>query len=145
MRATTSRRRQLISQRIQASTVESQEVLASILKDEGIETTQATISRDLAAIGALKGPDGYVLSGVDVAAPLASIRDHALTVTVADSIVVIKTAPGHAHIVGVELDRHPPLGVIGTIAGDDTLFLATRSARIAASVADMLDETQNTE
>jgi transcriptional regulator of arginine metabolism len=134
MRVTTARRRQLIAHRLQGSLVESQEVLASILKDEGIDTTQATISRDLAAIGALKGPDGYVLSGVDVHAPLESIRDHALSVTAAASIVVIKTAPGHAHIVGVELDRHPPPGVLGTIAGDDTLFLATADPTSAHAV-----------
>lgn len=136
MRVTTARRRQLISQRLLASSVESQEELAALLKDDGIDTTQATISRDLAAIGALKGPDGYVLSGIDIQSPLQSIRDHALSVIVAASIVVIKTAPGHAHIIGVELDRHPPVGVLGTIAGDDTLFLATTDTSTAYAVAD---------
>ena len=93
-------------------------------------------------MGVLKGPRGYVLPDaalfVPDAAPEASvsvIRSHVLTAIVADSIVVLHTAPGHADVVAVELDRWPPRGVVGCIAGDDTVFLATTSRTAAQKVA----------
>jgi transcriptional regulator of arginine metabolism len=137
-----SRRRDLIARHLRTNPAQSQASLAHFLGDHGIETTQATISRDLAAMGVLKGPHGYVLpddasmSGESVPnASLSVIQSHVLTAVAADSIVVIHTAPGHADVVAVELDRWPPSGVAGCIAGDDTLFLATTSKATAQKVA----------
>lgn len=137
-----SRRRQLIARHLRTNPAVSQSSLADTLRTHGIETTQATISRDLAAMGVLKGPNGYVLpdeSGAVIdAAPDASstvIADHVLSAVAADSIVVLHTAPGHADVVAVELDRWPPKGVAGCIAGDDTIFLATSSKATAQKLA----------
>lgn len=96
-------------------------------------------------MGVLKGPQGYVLPDESSASPdalpedsIAILRSHILTVTVADSIVVVQTAPGHAGMVAVEFDRRPPAGVVGAIAGDDTIFLATTSRATAQKVAGAL-------
>ena len=136
------RRRELIARRLRTNPAQSQATLAQALLEHGIETTQATISRDLAAMGVLKGPQGYVLPDESPAAPdaapetsVAVLRSHVLTVTAADSIVVLHTAPGHAGMVAVEFDRWPPRGVAGVIAGDDTIFLATTNRATAQKVA----------
>ena len=137
-----ARRRELIARHLRTNPAQSQASLAEILLEHGIETTQATVSRDLAAMGVLKGPRGYVLPDAAPFAPdaapeasLSLIRSHVLTAIVADSIVVLCTAPGHADVVAVELDRWPPRGVVGCIAGDDTVFLATTSRSAAQKVA----------
>jgi len=140
-----SRRRDLIARHLRTNPAQSQASLASYLREHGIKTTQATVSRDLTAMGVLKGPEGYILPNdapiAPGAAPEASvsvIRSHVLTAAQADSIVVLHTAPGHADVVAVELDRWPPRGVVGVIAGDDTIFLATTSKAAAQKVASTL-------
>ena len=134
--------------------VPSQEDLAAALARWGEAVTQATVSRDLAAIGAVRGPDGYRLPDapadpVRTAAPnevAGMVRRHAVSVTPAHALVIVRTAPGHAQMVATAFDRWPPEGVEGTVAGDDTIFLATGSPdtarRIAAELtAAMLGET----
>ncbi|MCZ6835749.1 MAG: arginine repressor, partial [Planctomycetota bacterium] len=104
------------------------------------QVTQATISRDFRALGVIKGPMGYALPGThaldsfpDEIGELESLLTrHASCIETADSLVVIKTAPGHANLLAVAFDRWPPKSVVGTIAGDDTIFVATNS-RTAAS------------
>ncbi len=121
----------------------SQEALARALEDAGEPVTQATISRDLAALGVVKGRTGYVLpseaaragEGEDVG---RALRRHATSVAQADALVVVRTAPGHAALVGDVLDRSPPAGCVGTIAGDDTVFVATPGRRDARALAALL-------
>lgn len=129
----------------------TQEELVDGLAAAGLQVTQATISRDLAAIGAVRGPEGYLLpdqaGGVAVrtatrASPIAAdrlspvIRQHAIDATRADSIVVLRTAPGHANFVASELDAVRPRNMVGCIAGDDTIFIATPSAKAAGALAE---------
>jgi len=109
----------------------------------GIETTQATISRDIHTIGAVKGPYGYCLPGVTPGTELpppapastktaeGAIGTFAIEITRAAALVVIHTAPGHAQLVALELDRHREPPVMGTVAGDDTIFIATPSEKDA--------------
>lgn len=123
--------------------VPSQEELAEALARAGEPVTQATVSRDLAAIGAVRGPDGYrvpdafsepVRPGGGEHEVAGMIRRHAVSVVAANAMVIIKTAPGHAQMVATAFDRWPPEGVAGTVAGDDTIFLATMSPRSAERV-----------
>ncbi|MCA9294036.1 MAG: hypothetical protein KDA20_09505 [Phycisphaerales bacterium] len=137
------RRQHLIAQYLRTHQVTSQEELALALANAGEIATQATISRDLAALGALKGPGGYLVPEAPTAAPStgrepsaleATLRRHAVWVRQADALVVIRTAPGHASLVGDVLDRAMPKGGVGTIAGDDTVFLATTSKTAAGKL-----------
>ncbi len=117
-----------------------------MLAERGVEVTQATVSRDLAAIGAIRGPQGYALPGEGALLSVTSetelestLRRHVVRIEVADALVVIRTAPGHAGLLGAAIDRRSPKGVVGTIAGDDTLFLATPSRSVAAKVVAFLE------
>jgi len=121
----------------------TQEELVESLAEAGLRVTQATVSRDLAAIGAVRGPGGYRLADpASAVGTLAeddrvehALREHAMSVSRADALVVVRTAPGHANVVAAELDAARPEGMVGCIAGDDTIFIATPPARQAGELA----------
>jgi transcriptional regulator of arginine metabolism len=121
----------------------SQEELAERLAALGYAVTQATISRDLEQIGAVKvrrsGQMSYALPGDvrDTAAPrLASVlRDWVRSVEPAGNLVVLKTPPGSAHLVGVALDQSDLDEIVGTICGDDTIFVACRTPAAAKTLS----------
>lgn len=128
----------------------TQEELAAELALAGERVTQATVSRDLAAVGAVRSAEGYRLAqdaGLPVAAALGGddelsgvVRRHVIGAKAAHSLVVVRTAPGHAQMVASAFDRWPPEGVEGTVAGDDTIFLATHSPAGAKALVDRLDK-----
>ena len=124
------RRLTLIRTMLLRERVESQEHLARLLAERGVEVTQATLSRDLHALGVLKGPDGYTLPeragpGETAHSDLGrAARMYVLAALRGGNLVVLRTGPGHAHALALEIDRAEPQGVLGTIAGDDTVFVA---------------------
>lgn len=123
-----------------------QDELVTALREAGYEVTQATVSRDLDQLGAIKirrgGETRYTLPDQLGAARSDDGRLRSLFaewVRVAEpaaNLVVLKTPPGSAHLVGVALDTAPPASVVGTISGDDTLFIACRSSAEAAALAE---------
>lgn len=130
----------------------TQDEITAALARAGEKVTQATVSRDLAAIGALRGPDGYRLPDAPVRTihddpphdELASLlRRHAVSIRQAHANVVVRTAPGHAQMLALALDHHPPKGVVGTVAGDDTILIATASPLSAERVTRRLTHTMN--
>jgi transcriptional regulator of arginine metabolism len=129
------RRLRAIAELIRGNALSSQEELADRLGSLGFVATQATISRDLEQIGAVKvRRDGHLSYAMPEAAQanssprLASVfRDWVRSVEPAASMVVIKTPPGSAHLIGVALDNSDLAEVAGTICGDDTVFVACRS------------------
>jgi transcriptional regulator of arginine metabolism len=133
MNATKEQRQRTIAELIRAGALASQEELAERLGALGYVVTQATISRDLEQLGAIKvrrsGQLSYALPDQigDAPAPqLARIlRDWVRSIAAAGNLVVIKTPPGSAHLVGVALDQSQLPDVVGTICGDDTIFVAT--------------------
>lgn len=137
------RRQRAIADLISGSALASQEELAERLSALGYAVTQATISRDLEQIGAVKvRRDGHlsyalrddVRSGANPR--LAAVfRDWVRSVEPAANLVVLKTPPGSAHLVGVVLDQAELDEIVGTICGDDTLFIACRSAAEAEALA----------
>ena len=126
------RRHALIQELIGRSPVRSQEELRTLLAEKGIDVTQATLSRDIHELGLVKTPFGYRLAGAVV--PIANgqrlprlVREFVLAETAARNLVVLKTPPGGAQPVGLALDQDPPKDVVGTVAGDDTVLVITRS------------------
>jgi transcriptional regulator of arginine metabolism len=142
------RRQRAIAALIRSDALASQEELAERLAAQGFAVTQATISRDLDQLGAVKvrreGQLGYSLPGetrADAGPRLASVfRDWVRSVEPAATMVVIKTPPGSAHLVGVVLDRGEEPDVVGTICGDDTIFIACRSEKKAEKLARKLGD-----
>jgi len=140
------RRQRAIADLIRASALSSQEELAERLSSQGFAVTQATISRDLEQIGAVKVRRGGNLSyalpqevrngaGLRLA---AVFRDWVRSVDPAGNMVVMKTPPGSAHLVGVALDNSELPEIVGTICGDDTIFVACRTAAEAEALSTKL-------
>jgi len=140
------RRQRAIADLIRGSALSSQEELADRLSSQGFAVTQATISRDLEQIGAVKVRRGGNLSYAlpqevrNGAGPrLAAVfRDWVRSVDPAGNLVVMKTPPGSAHLVGVALDNSELLEIVGTICGDDTIFVACRTAAEAEALSTKL-------
>jgi len=137
------RRHRAIADLIRGSLLSSQEELADRLGSLGFAATQATISRDLEQIGAVKvrrgGQLSYALPETARHTPsprLTSVfRDWVRSVEAAGNLVVIKTPPGSAHLVGVALDNSDLAEIVGTICGDDTIFVACRSTTDADALS----------
>jgi transcriptional regulator of arginine metabolism len=146
------RRLRAIAELIRSERLSSQDELAERLAGLGFNVTQATISRDLEQLEAVKvrrnGRLAYALpdqfDGVTTAGPRleAVFRDWVQSVQPAGNLVVIKTPPGSAHLVGVALDRAGLPDVVGTICGDDTLFVALGTAVQAKALAAILPGTR---
>ena len=128
--------------------VTSQPELIELLAAEGIEATQATVSRDLDDIGAVKvrvasGNTVYAIPefAPDRLAPLDQLRrvmgEWVAEVAHSGNLVVLRTPPGCAHVVASALDRSRIDGMLGTVAGDDTLLCIAANAD-GAGLADDL-------
>ena len=140
-------RHRAIAELIRGQPLANQEELAERLAAQGFAVTQATISRDLEQLGAVKvrrdGRLGYALPDQLASAPgstglAAVLRDWVRSIDVAGNLVVLKTPPGSAHLVGVALDQAALPDVVGTICGDDTVFVAVRNASEAPQFAQRL-------
>jgi transcriptional regulator of arginine metabolism len=126
------RRQRAITDLIRADALSNQEELAERLTSLGFAVTQATISRDLEQIGAVKVRRGGQLSyalpdqvqGSAGPALAAVLRDFVRSIDSAGNLVIIRTPPGSAHLVGVALDQSGIPEIVGTICGDDTIFIA---------------------
>lgn len=137
-----ARRRRRILQILQKQPVSSQDELLRFLHAEEIPATQATISRDLRALGAVRTPAGYVLPGAAPAAAATSdgsalkdaLRTLLLAADRAGTIVILRTPPGYASALATEIDGARLQQVVGTIAGDDTIFAACRSNTSATTL-----------
>jgi transcriptional regulator of arginine metabolism len=138
------RRQKAVAELIRAHALGSQDEVATRLADLGFEVTQATVSRDLEQLGALKvrreGRISYALpeqinAGAAAPSRLGSVlRDWVRSIDVAASMVVLKTPPGSGHLIGVALDESAIPEIVGTICGDDTIFVACRSAADAEAL-----------
>jgi transcriptional regulator of arginine metabolism len=113
----------------------SQEEIREKLETQGFVVTQSTVSRDLRRLGAVKNLDEdgrtvYRLATETAPPPLKgpSLGDLISSIDTNGSIVVIHTTPGSANLVARHLDHYRPGGILGTIAGDDTIFVAPGAA-----------------
>ena len=144
-----ARRQRVIADLLRSNALASQDELAERLSKEGFAVTQATVSRDLEHLGAVRirrgGKVAYALpeqlGAANWAGPrLASIiREWARSIEAAGNLLVIRTPPGSAHLVGVALDQAELPEVAGTISGDDTVFVALRDASTAGALTDRLE------
>jgi len=135
------RRREAVAQLIRSRRIATQDELLAQLRGEGFEATQATLSRDLARLGArrVSSPDGgtrYELSPEERRDGIRAIGRLVGSVSCNGSLVVIRTHPGSAPAVARAVDLARLGDVLGTIAGDDTVFVAPTRERRARAVAD---------
>jgi transcriptional regulator of arginine metabolism len=133
MTADRHKRHLRILELISTRAIHTQEELAEALGGEGWEVTQPSISRDIAALRLVKVDGAYrrpPRSGTAQDPDERRIAEGVLTLEPAgDALVVLHTPPGEANRVAVALDRLAWPDIVGTIAGDDTIFLAVRDGR----------------
>jgi transcriptional regulator of arginine metabolism len=124
---------------ISTRSLRTQEEVADALAAEGWSVTQSSVSRDIASLRLVK-VNGVYRRPVVVARPADDpdqrrIAEALIGVEAAgDALVVLRTPPGEAGRVGAALDRLAWVGVVGTIAGDDTIFVAVRDAAAQRAV-----------
>ena len=143
--STTAARRRLVRSLVTDRVVGSQRALVDILSEHGFQVTQATASRDLRAVGAVKDGDGYVIADprhAEAAALRSVVEDYAESIEASGNLIVIRTPPGAAHLVAASLDAAPPAGIIGTVAGDDTLLVVVDESTDARAIALTLEGAQ---
>lgn len=142
-----TQRQRLIGDWLRGQKVGSQEELVARLGLAGIAATQATVSRDLDELGAVKlrrdGAIRYVLPEATAPTQPAAMLDRLLAdwvtgVIEANGLVVLKTPPGSANLVANALDAAGLDGVAGSIAGDDTIFIALAEGMLPGTVASQL-------
>ncbi len=137
MTADRRKRHLRILELISTRPIRTQDELAAALSADGWKVTQSSVSRDIAALGLIKAGGAYQRS---VQRPAANpderrIAEGVLSLERAgDALLVVHTPPGEANRVAVALDRQAWPDIAGTIAGDDTLFIAVRDGAAQARV-----------
>ena len=118
-------RQQTILSLIQAKPVGTQEDLRALLERAGVPATQSSVSRDLEELGVVKHHGHYTLPRTNGAATRGLLSlDQA-----GETLIIARTVPGLASAVAVELDAAGIAEIVGTIAGEDTIFIAVRHAK----------------
>ncbi len=131
-------RHHAITRLLRSGGVRKQADLVRLLKAEGHAVTQSSVSRDLREIGVLKAADGYVLPADEAARATGDFGTLAQFVrdlrVAGPSLTVVKTNTGAAQSVALAIDRAGWPDVVGTLSGDDTIFIATSRARDQAAL-----------
>lgn len=149
MRLSRAARQHRIEQILEHHPVSSQTQLVELLAESGVEATQATVSRDLEEIGAVKvraagGESIYAVPDLpkDRVAPEEHLRrvlgDWVVEVNFSANLVIVRTPPGSAHVVASALDRAGLPEVVGTVAGDDTLMVVATQQVGGSALADRI-------
>lgn len=138
-------RRRLIRELVVDVGVSSQAELQTLLSERGFEVTQATISRDLTALGVHKSGNGssarYILgipnqSNIEID---GALNGFGVSIQASGNIVVIRTQPSAAAVVAGAIDRAGLNSVLGTVAGDDTVLIVTADPDGGTALANALD------
>ena len=127
--------------------ISTQAELAEALRVDGHEAVQTTVSRDIAELGLVKvrAPSGRLVYAAPGAGDVdrlraigAAMRRYAIGLEIAGQLVIVKTPPGYASALAQAIDEGQHPGIAGTIAGDNTIFLAARDATGARSLGSEL-------
>jgi transcriptional regulator of arginine metabolism len=143
-------RQGLILELVERGEVSSQEQLRRLLRGRGVDVTQATLSRDIAELGLVKhaAERAYRLPGAsgDDEAPAdaettmrRAVGEYLRKVERVRELIVLRTEPGQAGILGIAIDRAALDEIAGTIAGDDTLLVVVRDARRAKALVKRIE------
>jgi transcriptional regulator of arginine metabolism len=140
-------RQSAILELVRERALSTQAEVAEALKEAGFDVVQTTVSRDIADLGLVKvrAPSGrlvYAPPGTTdsdrLRALAAAVRRIALTVEAAGPLVVVTTPSGYANALAQAIDEASHPGVAGTVAGDNTIFVAARDGTPAAALRDEL-------
>lgn len=145
-----SKRHLRILELIKNEDISTQEDLAARLESEGIEVTQATVSRDIKKLGLIKTPTGY--GGYKYSLPQERtqsdinswikrmFQDFVVHIDMGENLIVVKSLPGTAQGLASALDNLDWDEILGIVAGDDTMFVAIRTADLTDEIYHRLKE-----
>ncbi|HHW92591.1 MAG TPA: arginine repressor [Firmicutes bacterium] len=144
-----NKRQRLILELISTREIETQEELAELLRQHGIEVTQATVSRDIKELGLVKVPTdnnryrygqaGERISGAIEQRQQRLFRESVIKIAASENIIVIKTLIGSAQGVGAVIDGLNWPEIIGTVAGDDTIIAVASSSQEVKGIVARLE------
>lgn len=142
------RRHALLLEAVRKGSIETQQELGEVLRGEGIEVTQATISRDIRELGLIKvpTPNGGYKYALPFDRALSDIvkqaerifSDSVLKVDHAENLVVVRTLSGRAQAVAAALDELNWREVVGTVAGDDSILVVVRHRQAVEALVEKL-------
>lgn len=132
-------RQDTIRRIVRRERIRTQRELVERLKSRGFECTQATVSRDITEMGLRKLPEGVYVLAEDLHLQ-RMISELVVGVVPADNLVLVKASPGTGPGVAAALDAAGLDEVLGSIAGDDTILVITRSADDSATVVDTIEK-----
>jgi transcriptional regulator of arginine metabolism len=132
-------RQEVIRRIVRRERIRTQRDLVERLQAQGYVCTQATVSRDITEMGLRKLPEGVYVLAEDLHLQ-RMISELVTKVVQADNMVIVKASPGTAPGVAAALDGAGLDEVLGSIAGDDTILVISKSAADAASVVDTIDK-----
>ena len=148
-RPSKAQRQHRIARLLEEQQVTSQPQLVDLLADAGVTVNQATVSRDLEELGAIKirvgGETAYAIPEIPArqAVPTDHLRrvmsEWVVELARSGDLIVVRTPPGSAHVVASALDRSALPSVVGTVAGDDTILVVS-SEGCGETIADRLAE-----
>jgi len=145
-----SKRQLIIMEIIKNHDISTQEELVDRLLENGIEVTQATISRDIKKLGLVKVPDGF--GGYKYSLPVEwkqtdvnnwlkrMFRDFVIGIDYSENIIVVNTLPGTADGVGSAIDNLEWEEIIGTVAGDDTVIIVVKPKEETETICQNLEK-----
>ena len=139
-----TKRLERIKELITENDISTQDMLVEMLISDGYNVTQATVSRDIKKLGLSKafenGVNKYVLKyDSQIGHDFLMFKSGTISILPAQNIVVIKCKAGLANAICVFLDSLELDGIVGTLAGDDTIFLATIDNNAASAICDKLN------
>ena len=138
-------RRDAIVRILRLTAVGRQAELVELLHREGFDATQSSVSRDLRELGVVKGADRYLLPAAEDALTPSHFEDVRSFMkgyrAAGPTLTVLRTTTGAAQSVAIAIDKAHWPEIVGTIAGDDTIFIATESMRAQRKLHDHLRST----
>lgn len=138
-------RRDAIVRILRLGAVGRQAELVELLHREGFDATQSSVSRDLRELGVVKGADRYLLPAAEDALTPSHFEDVRSFMkgyrAAGPTLTVLRTTTGAAQSVAIAIDKAHWPEIVGTIAGDDTIFIATESMRAQRKLHDHLRST----
>ena len=132
-------RKSAIRSLVRAEEIRTQKELVDRLQALGFDCTQATVSRDIAEMGFVKSDGGFYALAEDLALKRL-VGELALFVDAAQNIVVVKTRPGSASMLGEVIDNADVEGIVGTIAGDNTIMIVAKTEQRAREISERLQQ-----
>jgi transcriptional regulator of arginine metabolism len=129
--STKTRRHNAILDVVNRGTAHTQQDIAAALARRGMQTTQATISRDIQELGLVRSGEGYRSS-------VSLVRELVLSIELVEPVAVIRTPPGTANLVARRIDEAALPGVAGTVAGDDTIIAVLRKPSAGRALKELL-------